>query len=69
MELEAPSALLSLGLTLYPAPGFDLELLGLFGLGGATGEFSSLSSVSPIASPSSGRLSYALGLTARVHFQ
>jgi len=68
VELEAPSALLSLGLTLYPAEGFDLELTGLFGLGGPGAEFSSIQSFAVLPSPGTGVLSSAIGFAARVHF-
>lgn len=69
VELESPSALLSCGLTFYPAPGLDLELTFLSGLGPATGEFAGLASISPIASPATGTIRNALGLTARIHFE
>ncbi|MDA8411732.1 MAG: hypothetical protein M0001_15270 [Treponema sp.] len=66
--LENPSALLSLGLTLYPAQAFDLEFTGLFGLGSGDGEFATLSNFAPIPSPGAGRLSTQVGVDARVHF-
>lgn len=69
VELEAPSALLSCGLTLYPTPGLDLELSLLSSLGTTTAEFGNLSSISPIASPFTGELRNAVGIAARVHFQ
>jgi hypothetical protein len=65
VELEAPSTLLSAGLTLYPVQGFDLEFTGLFCLGGASAEFSSLAA---LPSPGSGSIENAVGLAARVHF-
>ena len=63
VELESPSALLSAGLTLYPAPDFDLELSLLAGLGG--GEFDALGET---LSPGAGALANSLRLLARAHF-
>jgi hypothetical protein len=63
--IEGPSALLSAGLTLYPVQGFDLELTGLFCLGGAGEEFSSLPAP---PSPGAEAPANAVGLAARVHF-
>jgi hypothetical protein len=63
--LEEPSALLSAGLTLYPAPGIDLELTGSFGLGAAASEFATLPGA-PL--PGSAAIRDAIGLAARVHF-
>jgi hypothetical protein len=64
VELEAPSALLSTGLTLYPVQGFDLEFTALFGLGAADTEFARLP-----APPVAGKgATVALGLGARAHF-
>jgi hypothetical protein len=63
VELEAPSALVSAGLTLYPVQGFDLELTGTFALGPTGSEFEILA-----VSPSAGALRDAIGLCARVHF-
>ncbi len=66
--LENPSAFVSLGLTLYPAQGFDLEFTALFCAGAGDGEFSSLASLAALPSPGAGKLSVSGGVAARVHF-
>lgn len=65
VEVEAPSALVSAILVLYPLPGFDLEFTVLASLGAAGGEFASLA-----APPSAGPdpTTNAVGFAARVHF-
>lgn len=65
VELEAPSALLSTGLTLYPVQGFDIELTGTFLLGAGGGEFAAMSA---LPSPGSETITDVIGLAARVHF-
>jgi hypothetical protein len=65
VELEAPSALLSTGLTFYPVQGFDIELTGTFALGAGGEELAALPAPpSPTADPARN----ALGIAARVHF-
>jgi hypothetical protein len=66
--LDDDSALVSLGLTLYPAQAFDLEFTALFGSGASNTEFAALSAFSPIPSPGAGKLSTQVGFDARVHF-
>jgi hypothetical protein len=66
--LDGPSALVSAGLTLYPAQGFDLEFTLLAGLGASGSEFSTISSFAALPSPGTGELSAAAGLAARMHF-
>ncbi|HUX36930.1 MAG TPA: hypothetical protein VMV44_03440 [Rectinemataceae bacterium] len=62
------SAIVSLGLTFYPAQGFDLEFTALFCAGSGDGEFSTLSSLAPIPSPGAGEPRVSCGVAARVHF-
>lgn len=66
--LDDDSALVSLGLTLYPAQAFDLEFTALFGTGANDAEFATLSNFAPILSPGAGKLSTQVGFDARVHF-
>jgi len=66
--LDDASALVSLGLTLYPTQAFDLEFTALFGSGTSDSEFATLSSFAPVASPGAGKLSTQVGFDARVHF-
>ena len=65
VELEAPSALLSTGLTFYPVQGFDIELTGTFALGAGGEELATLPAP---PSPTAEALRNAIGLAARVHF-
>jgi hypothetical protein len=62
---DPASALLSAGLTLYPAPGFDLEFSLLAAIAESGGEFAGLSAFPP---PSGGQTSLAVGIAGRAHF-
>lgn len=68
VALEDPSALVALGLTLYPAQGFDLEFTVSFCSGPTDGEFSTFGTLVPLPSPGAGKLTTQAGLAARVHF-
>jgi hypothetical protein len=69
VEVEAPSALLAAGLTLYPTQGFDVEFTGSLALGDGAREFAAQSAQSMPPSPvAGGNLSASVGLAARVHF-